>query len=52
VLSGKAGNLVSQATQQRIHEAAARLGYHPSAAAQALATGRARTIAFCCAPAY
>ncbi|MEN6302423.1 MAG: LacI family DNA-binding transcriptional regulator [Armatimonadia bacterium] len=52
VLSGKAGGLISQATQERIHEVAARLGYRPSAAAQALATGRARTVAFCCYPAY
>lgn len=52
VLSGKALALVSEATQERVREAAARLGYHPSAAARALATGRAATIAFCSYHAY
>jgi len=52
VLSGKALTLVSDATQVRVRDAAARLGYRPSAAARALATGRAATIAFCCYHAY
>lgn len=52
VLSGKASTLVSATTQERVREAAQQLGYRPSAAARALATGRANTIAFCCYPVY
>lgn len=52
VLSGKASTLVSEATQRRVHEAARQLGYHPSAAARALATGRSNTVALCCYPVY
>lgn len=47
VLGGKASALVSAATQRRVQEAAEQLGYRPSAAARALATGRARTLALC-----
>lgn len=48
VLNGKASALVSEATTERVRVSAERLGYRPSAAARALATGRTRTIALCC----
>ena len=51
-LSRKGLALVSDATRVRVREAAERLGYRPSAAARALATGRAGTVAFCCYHAY
>ncbi len=40
VLTGRAGVAISAATRQRVHEAAVRLGYAPSAAARTLRTGR------------
>jgi LacI family transcriptional regulator len=40
VLSGHKAKLFVPSTRQRIHEAAKRLGYRPSLAARALATGR------------
>ena len=52
VLSGKGIALVSERTRLRVYEAAERLGYRPSAAARALATGRSGTVAFCCYHAY
>lgn len=40
VLSGREGVTISEATRRRVREAAERLGYHPSAAARTLRTGR------------
>lgn len=40
VLSGRAQGRVSEATQQRVEEAARRLGYRPHAAARSLRSGR------------
>ena len=40
VLNDTAGVAISAATRQRVHEAAAKLGYAPSAAARTLRTGR------------
>ncbi len=40
VLTGKDGVAISAATRQRVHEAAVRLGYAPSAAARTLRSGR------------
>ncbi|WP_315095471.1 LacI family DNA-binding transcriptional regulator [uncultured Cellulomonas sp.] len=40
VLNGKAGVAIPEATRQRVRDAAARLGYTPSAAARALRSGR------------
>lgn len=45
VLNGKATSLVSEATRERVLDAAQSLGYHPSAAARALVAGRTDTIA-------
>ena len=40
VLNGTPGTSISDATRQRVLEAAARLGYAPSAAARTLRSGR------------
>lgn len=40
VLNGKTGVAIPEATRQRVRDAAARLGYTPSAAARALRSGR------------
>ncbi|MEJ5945668.1 LacI family DNA-binding transcriptional regulator [Pseudokineococcus basanitobsidens] len=40
VLNGRADASISAATRERVHEAARRLGYAPSAAARSLRTGR------------
>lgn len=40
VLNGKTGVTIPESTRQRVREAAARLGYTPSAAARALRSGR------------
>jgi LacI family transcriptional regulator len=45
VVNGKAGGRVSLETQQKIHEAVARLGYRVDAFARGLATGRRHTVA-------
>lgn len=45
VLNGKASALVSEATRQRVLQAAHTLGYTPSAAARALVAGRTDTVA-------
>ena len=52
VLRGKASALVSMATSERVKDAAEQLGYRASAAARALVTGRAQTVALCCHRAY
>ncbi len=52
VLNSKARTLVAEPTAERVRQVAAQLGYRPSAAAQALVTGRSRTVAFCCYPSY
>jgi DNA-binding LacI/PurR family transcriptional regulator len=44
VLNNVEGMQISEDTQKRVHEAAEALGYVPDAAAQALASGRSKTI--------
>jgi DNA-binding LacI/PurR family transcriptional regulator len=45
VFSGKAAGRISARTEAAVREAAAELGYRPNAAARALKTGAARTVA-------
>jgi DNA-binding LacI/PurR family transcriptional regulator len=45
VLSGKAAGRISATTEEAVRAAAAELGYRPNAAARALKTGAARTVA-------
>jgi DNA-binding LacI/PurR family transcriptional regulator len=45
VFSGKAAGRISARTEQAVRAAAAELGYRPNAAARALKTGAARTVA-------
>lgn len=40
VLSGRGAHLISEATRQRVRQAAEELGYHPNLAARSLVTGR------------
>jgi DNA-binding LacI/PurR family transcriptional regulator len=44
VLNGVPHQKIPEATRQRVHDAAARLGYAPSAAARALRTGRSEIV--------
>jgi LacI family transcriptional regulator len=46
VMSGRDDMRISQATQERVREAARRLNYRPNRSAQALRTGKSGTIAF------
>ncbi len=52
VLNGKKHSLVTEATAERVRQVAAEMGYRPSAAAQALVTGRSKAVALCCHPSY
>lgn len=52
VLNGKGAGFISEATAERVRQAAEELGYRPSAAARSLVTGYSRTVAFCCTPTY
>jgi DNA-binding LacI/PurR family transcriptional regulator len=52
VLNGRHTSLVTEATAHRVRQAATQLDYHPSAAAQALVTGRSKTVALCCHPGF
>jgi DNA-binding LacI/PurR family transcriptional regulator len=45
VLSGKGAGRVSEATQERVRQAARQLGYRPNVAAQALRLGSSRAVA-------
>lgn len=47
VLNNREDAFISEATRQRVQEAARELGYRPNRAARALATGRSHSIAFC-----
>ncbi|MBN1555045.1 MAG: LacI family DNA-binding transcriptional regulator [Phycisphaerae bacterium] len=46
VLNNKSSDFITEATRQRVQEAARVMGYAPNRAAQALATGQTRRIAF------
>jgi len=46
VLNNRSSDFITEATRQRVREAAQLMGYTPNRAAQALATGRTRRIAF------
>ncbi len=52
VLNGKGTGFISEATAERVRQAADELGYRPSAAARSLVTGYSHTVAFCCTPTY
>jgi DNA-binding LacI/PurR family transcriptional regulator len=52
VLNGKGTGFISEATAERVRQAAEELGYRPSAAARSLVTGYSNTVAFCCTPTY
>lgn len=52
VLNGKGRGFISEATAERVRQAAEELGYRPSAAARSLVTGYSNTVAFCCTPTY
>lgn len=46
VLNNRSSDFITEATRRRVQEAAQLMGYTPNRAAQALATGRTRRIAF------
>lgn len=46
ILTGRTDTRLSAEAHQRVHEAAAKLGYRPNVAARALRTDKTRTIAF------
>jgi LacI family transcriptional regulator len=46
VLNNRSSDFITEATRQRVQEAAQKMGYTPNRAAQALATGQTRRIAF------
>lgn len=48
VLNDKASQMVSEATRERVITSASELGYQPSAAARAMATGRTWVVAIAC----
>ena len=48
VLNGKASELVSPETRAKVEAVAGALGYHPSAAARAMVTGRSNVVAIVC----
>ncbi len=48
VLNGKANEMVSSATREKVLRAAHDLGYQPSAAARAMVTGRSHVVAIAC----
>lgn len=52
VLNGKDNGFISEATAERVRQAAAELDYRPSAAARSLVTGHSKIVAFCCHAIY